>query len=399
MIRAAGSPLVASTPLIVAGWAIPRGQVAGEAEAAFMAGAALNALDMLVRSDPLWAGTWRQRLALKSAAAAVRLAGRTEDEAALRDVWTLRALGTDPSALGPAGGILLAWRRMASKASGLDADTLADIVDRLGLRWSDAFAGIPEEMDDLLARSGTPAPHAAAAIVSHVHAARPDAEPLSWWLADLVLAQKLRWQRPVPLLMAQVFTPAFRTEGGRGSGTRLRPGGGGFERAVCLALAHGAAKPGRDDQVRELPRWRDFLVDASDLAPGTIPFLPSALPDVRVESLRKVGHLGKCDLVGGKRCRRDDAGALLVFVKSRLGRTAKIKRFDAGPVETAAVDRRACTTGGQEGPFGRQIAMEYLVRPDSGDFHPRAPFSRSRMKARTASTWPSATSSAAVRWP
>ncbi|MBB6413813.1 hypothetical protein HNQ71_006522 [Mesorhizobium sangaii] len=207
-----------------------------------MAGAALNALDMLLRSDPLWAGAWRQRLALKSAAAAVRLAGRTEDEAALRDVWTLRALGTDPSALGPAGGILLAWRRLASKASGLDADTLADIVDRLGLRWSDAFAGIREEMDGLLARSGTPAPHAAAAIVSHVHAARPDAEPLGWWLADLVLAQKLRWQRPVPLLMAQVFTPAFRAEGGRGSGTRLRPGGDGFERAVCLALAHGAAE-------------------------------------------------------------------------------------------------------------------------------------------------------------
>ncbi|RVC84023.1 hypothetical protein EN745_00280 [Mesorhizobium sp. M4A.F.Ca.ET.022.05.2.1] len=41
--------------------------------------------------------------------------------------------------------------------------------------------------------------------------------------------------------------------------------------------------PGRDDQVRELPRWRDFLVDASDLAPGTIPYPPSAVPDVRVD--------------------------------------------------------------------------------------------------------------------
>ncbi|RWB98731.1 MAG: DUF1403 family protein [Mesorhizobium sp.] len=26
-------------------------------------------------------------------------------------------------------------------------------------------------------------------------------------MADLVLAQKLRWPKPVPLLMAQVFTP------------------------------------------------------------------------------------------------------------------------------------------------------------------------------------------------
>jgi hypothetical protein len=243
MIRAAGFPPVASVPLVVPGWAIPRGQVESEAEAAFMAGAALNTLDMLVRSDPLWAGAWRQRLALKSAAAAVRLAGRTEDEAALRDVWTLRPFGPDPSALGPAGGILLAWRRLASKAPGLGADTLADIVDRLGLRWSASFASIPDLVVDLT-RDGAkkPAPYAAAAIVSHVHAADPDAEPLGWWLADLVLAQKLRWQRPVPLLMAQVFTPAFRTEGARGSATRLRPGGGGFERAVCLALAQGAAE-------------------------------------------------------------------------------------------------------------------------------------------------------------
>lgn len=48
----------------------------------------------------------------------------------------------------------------------------------------------------------------------------------------------------------------------------------------------------RDDQIREFPRWRNFLVDASDLAPG-------AVPDVRVESLRKVGHFGERDLVGG----------------------------------------------------------------------------------------------------
>ena len=105
------------------------------------------------------------------------------------------------------------------------------------------------------------------------------------------------------------------------------------------------------------------------------------------------------DLVGGKRCRRDDAGALLVFFQRRLGRTGQIERFDAWPIETTAVDRRACAAGGQESPFGCQIAMEDLVRPDAGDLHPRAPFSRSRMKARTASTWPSATSSAAVRWP
>jgi hypothetical protein len=206
-----------------------------------MAGAALNALDVLVRSEPAWAGVWRHRLALKCAATAVRLAGRTEDEAALRDVWNLRPPGADASAIGPAGGILAAWRRLASKTCDLDVDVLADIAGELGLGPSDAFADISATIDDLLG-SGMPAPQAAAAIVAEVHALRPDAESLGWWLADLMLARKLRWPRPVPLLMAQVFAPTFRIESGRGIATRTRPGEQHFERMVCLALAHGAAE-------------------------------------------------------------------------------------------------------------------------------------------------------------
>jgi hypothetical protein len=48
------------------------------------AGIALKSLDDLVRSEPNWAGCWRQRQALKCAATAVRLMGRNEDETALR---------------------------------------------------------------------------------------------------------------------------------------------------------------------------------------------------------------------------------------------------------------------------------------------------------------------------
>lgn len=66
---------------------------------------------------------------------------------------------------------------------------------------------------------------------------------LAWWCADFVLAQKLRWPRPLPLLMAQVFTPAFRTGDSRGK--RIRPREEGFERAVCVALAQGS-----DDTLR-----------------------------------------------------------------------------------------------------------------------------------------------------
>ena len=47
-----------------------------EAEAAFLAGAALARLDAIVRENPPWAGVFRRRLALTAAAASVRRAGR-----------------------------------------------------------------------------------------------------------------------------------------------------------------------------------------------------------------------------------------------------------------------------------------------------------------------------------
>ncbi|WP_352592276.1 DUF1403 family protein [Mesorhizobium sp. M0633] len=86
---------------------------------------------------------------------------------------------------------------------------------------------------------GRPAPFAAAAIAAHVVTTRPDSELLAWWLADLVLAQSLRWPRPLPLIMAQAFGPAFRSEGG--GGKRIRSGEKDFERAVCVTLVHAAA--------------------------------------------------------------------------------------------------------------------------------------------------------------
>ena len=77
-------------------WARPGGSFReiSEAEALFFAGAALSALDSVARSDPPWAGVWRRRLALKSAAAvAQNLLNRREDEAALRDAVALAGPG------------------------------------------------------------------------------------------------------------------------------------------------------------------------------------------------------------------------------------------------------------------------------------------------------------------
>src|SRR5271169_3539509 len=103
--------LTASAPPFPA-WARAKNPPETEAEAAFLAGAALARLDAIVRENPPWAGVFRQRLALSAAAASVARAGRAENEAALRDAFHLRRPGGDP---GPAGKVLLAWRELAAR--------------------------------------------------------------------------------------------------------------------------------------------------------------------------------------------------------------------------------------------------------------------------------------------
>lgn len=216
-------------------WARTRGAILQDADAAYAAGAALNSLDNLVRQDVLWAGVWRQRLALKSAAAATRLLGRTEEESALRDAQLFRAAGDDP---GPAGKVLVAWRRLASRSTTLDDEVLRSIADLLELKWDEALSEIIGNAEDLLA-SSRPAPVVAAELAAEVYRARPDAELLAFWLSDVVLAKKFRWPVPVPLLMGQINAASFRAGEPR---RRIRAGGEGWGRAVLLAYAEAAAQ-------------------------------------------------------------------------------------------------------------------------------------------------------------
>ncbi|CDX14072.1 conserved hypothetical protein [Mesorhizobium plurifarium] len=237
MIRLDPATASPAAPSTVPGWAPAAGGALGDADAAFRAGAALGALDTLTRAQPACLGAWRERLALKCAAASMRLAGRAEDEAALRDAWQLCPAGADP---GPAGAIFGAWRQLALQPPAVSADRLAKVAEMLGLAWDDdALAELCRHIENLV-EGQTPAPFAAAAIAAHVVATRPDAELFAWWLADLVLAQGLRWPRPLPLLMAQAFSPAFRTAAG--ASRRTKPGEENFERAVCLALVQAAAE-------------------------------------------------------------------------------------------------------------------------------------------------------------
>src|SRR5580704_2075208 len=129
-----------------------------EAEAAFLAGAALSRLDAIVRENPPWACVWRRRLALSAAAANVRRAGRTEDEAALRDAFHLIRPGGDP---GPAGRFLLASRELSARPTRQWRSSLAAAAEVLRVPQDEALQDALEAAEACGA-SARPAPFAAA---------------------------------------------------------------------------------------------------------------------------------------------------------------------------------------------------------------------------------------------
>jgi len=186
-----------------------------EAEAAFLAGAALARLDQIVRENPPWAGVCRQRLALAAATASVRRAGRSEDEAALRDALHLGRPGADP---GPAGRRLLAWRALAAGSTGQWRSAIARAAELLQIPSDEALQAATASAEACVASSRL-APFAAAR--AHELARRAltpaagrvgagESELLAAWLADSVLAQKLNWPFALPLLAAPLFAAAGR---------------------------------------------------------------------------------------------------------------------------------------------------------------------------------------------
>lgn len=213
-------------------WALSRSRDICEADAAFTAGIALKSLDDLIRTNPPWIGCWRDRLALKSAAVAAKMFGRNEEETTIRDALLLTAAGDDP---GPAGKLFLATRMLTRRSGVVTTAFVKEIADLFGLRWDDGLASIPDLVDSAN-QSGRAAPFAVADLISAISVVRPDAEVAVLGLAEIVLAHKLQWPKPVPLLLPERYGPAFRTLGGRG---RVRPGEPAYAKAICLALVDG----------------------------------------------------------------------------------------------------------------------------------------------------------------
>ncbi|KQU92753.1 hypothetical protein ASD12_25785 [Mesorhizobium sp. Root102] len=210
---AGGAPL-ASAP----SWmrrAVPDAQsLAGQdiEDVAIAAGAVIGALDAVVRQQERWAGAWRQRLALSTAAITAKQAGRVEDGAALRDAVLLTRPGDN---VGPAGLLLVAWRRLATRPVEdlLTEDNLAAVLAEFGHRDDESVGDLVDELLQLGASAGT-----VGMLTGAIAAAerRGLGRTLAPWIADALLAQRLGWAHAVPLLGAE---PGWGI--GRGGSHRL----------------------------------------------------------------------------------------------------------------------------------------------------------------------------------
>jgi hypothetical protein len=230
---------------------------------------------------------------LSAAAANVRRAGRTEDEAALRDALHLSRPGGDP---GPAGRFLLAWRKLAARPTRQWRSSLAAAVEVLRVPLDEALEEALEAAE-ACAASARPAPFAAARAFAITRraltsgAGRPslggrggEGELLAAWLADAVLAQRLNWPFALPLLAAALFPGAGRRLGGLDD----LPDGAETTRVV---FAYARAAVGAVDLAADLARRAEKLEEAAPKlrAKGAVAALRALLDEDCLAASSEIG--------------------------------------------------------------------------------------------------------------
>jgi Protein of unknown function (DUF1403) len=214
-------------------WARASGRL-GEGDPLFAAGAGLALLDAYLRADPPAAGALRSRLVLQSAAASAKILRLNADAAALRD---LRFAVGDP--LGPAATLVSLWHDGAGRPPSLDPSRIFDAAARLDLAVDPN--GLAASLK-ACAGEGDPV-SAAAKAAALAFRALPDAPPaeaeiLALWAFDMVMALRLRWPRPVPLIATKLLDPALRLPG---AARRPRPSEPAWPNAAAGAIALAAA--------------------------------------------------------------------------------------------------------------------------------------------------------------
>lgn len=166
---------------------ITQARVEGIEDEAFLSGAALHHLHMVLARGDIPQALLRERLALRAAEVCMSFAGRPERTAELRDAVHLMRPGDLP---GPAGETYLSWLRAVERpisAAALCRALPSFAVEQVG-GWLDAGHGAP-----ICQLSG---------VLQAVLTAMPRHEMPALMLADAVLARRLGWDHVVPLLAA-----------------------------------------------------------------------------------------------------------------------------------------------------------------------------------------------------
>lgn len=167
-------------------------------DVAFLSGAALNYLHLVLGREEAPKALLRDRLALRAAEACVAFSGRTERAMELRDAVHLLRPGDLP---GPAGETCLAWKRVAERPVSVKAlaRALPSVEPGQIAAWIDAGQSAP------VAR--------AAMVLETVLTEAPRADVPAFILADAALAQALGWDHVVPLLAPGLKRADLRKHG------------------------------------------------------------------------------------------------------------------------------------------------------------------------------------------
>ena len=167
-------------------------------DVAFLSGAALSHLHLVLASPNVPHALLRERLALRAAEACVAFSGQLERGADLRDAVHLLRPGDLP---GPAGETYFAWRRAVERPVSIKAldRALPTLEPGQIAVWLDAGQGAPVSR--------------AARVLEAVLTEVPRAEVPGLVLADAALAQALGWDHLLPLLASGLKQADLRKRG------------------------------------------------------------------------------------------------------------------------------------------------------------------------------------------
>jgi hypothetical protein len=179
------------------GW-VTSGRAGTPEDVAFLSGAALAQLHIVLSRNDLPHALLRDRLALAAAEVCVTFSGRPERAGELRDALHLLRPGDLP---GPAGEVYLCWRRAAERPVSVKA----------------LHRALPETAPEQIAMAldagqGAPVARAAMALEAVLTQA-PRADVPALILADAALAQALGWGHLLPVLAGGLKRADLRKRG------------------------------------------------------------------------------------------------------------------------------------------------------------------------------------------